>query len=64
MGDLTDDQVYLSDRVGPVHPIIVTALNVRYGVLAVTEALRYMRGFGRDIFHPRGYLVAILRATI
>jgi hypothetical protein len=65
----THDQLYLADRLNEnatesrLTPAAIQSLNIRFGVLVVTDALRYMRGFCSPAA-PFPYLVRILTQQV
>jgi hypothetical protein len=70
----TPDQMYLASRVSETAPrssarLSVRALqklNTRYGVQAVTDALRCLRGFPPDVAvrSPYAYVVGIIEGSL
>ncbi len=59
------DQVYLASRISERLSIpALQKLNTTYGRIAVTNALRLMRGFPpKELKAPYPYLVALCKAT-
>jgi hypothetical protein len=69
----TYDQLYLASRLSPddapqgrLSPAAIQRLNIKYGVQAVTDALRLMRGHPPEqaVRRPYPYLEGMLRRTL